>query len=68
MAKTNAIPLDAKSEKLLKQVNQLLDELLAASNGTALSVAHPRLRDAIDALATHRYSQIGVTEPTGTKN
>ncbi len=63
MVKTNTIPLDAQSQKLLKQVNQLLDELLAAANGTTLSVAHPRLRDAIDALAKHRYAQIGVSEP-----
>ncbi len=66
MAKANP-PLDAKGEKLLQAVQQRLDEMLAANTGTALSVAHPRLRDAVDQLAKHRYSQIGVLEPQGTK-
>ena len=58
-----SIPLDPKSEKLLKQVNQLLDELLTANSGTALSVVQPRLHEAIDMLAKYRYTQVGVTEP-----
>ncbi|MEP7199870.1 MAG: hypothetical protein ABI874_08645 [Chloroflexota bacterium] len=59
--------LDAKSEKLLKQVNKLLDDLLTADSGTALSVAHPRLKAAIDELANHRYALLGNVEPHGTK-
>lgn len=71
MLKSNAdqrldIPLDAKGERLLKEVRQRLDEMLAARTGTALSVAHPRLKAAIDELAKHRYAQIGVTEPLPT--
>ena len=57
------IALDSKGEKLLKQVQRALDDMLDASTGTALSVAHPRLLDAVDQLAKHRYSQIGVSEP-----
>ncbi len=66
MRKTNP-PLDAQSEKLLKQIHQLLDELLAANTDTALSVVRPRLRAAVDRLAQYRYAQIGVMEPRGTK-
>ncbi len=57
------IALDSKAEKLLKQVQQALDEMLDASTGTALSVAHPRVVEAVNQLAKHRYSQIGVSEP-----
>ncbi len=66
MVKANP-PLDAKGDKLLKRVQQLLDELLAANTGTALSVAHPRLVAAVDELANHRYSQLGAMEPQGSK-
>ncbi len=57
------IPLDSKGEKLLKQVQKALDTMLAANTGTALSVAHPRVLDAINELSKHRYSQIGASEP-----
>jgi hypothetical protein len=60
-------PLDAKGKKLLKKVQELLDAMLAANTGTALSVAHPALVQAIDELARHRYAQIGVMEPHGDK-
>ncbi len=55
-------PLDAQAEKLLKQVNQALETMLAATSGTALSVAHPRLKEAVDALAKYRYRQIGAQD------
>jgi len=55
-------PLDAQAEKLLKQVQKALDEMLAASSGSALGVAHPRLKDAVDALARYRYRQIGAID------
>ena len=61
-------PLDTRGQKLLKRVQQLLDELLAANSGTALSVAHPRLVEAVDELARHRYAQIGNMEPQPTKH
>lgn len=55
-------PLDAQAEKLLKQVNQALEGMLAATSGTELSVAHPRLKSAVDALAKYRYRQIGAID------
>ena len=60
-------PLDDKGKKLLKKVQDLLDNMLAASSGTALSVAHPAVVQAIDELAKHRFAQIGVMEPHGEK-
>lgn len=66
MVKANP-PLDAKGEKLLKQINQWLEELLTSDTGTSLSVAQPRLKAAIDELAKHRYAQLGTLEPHGTK-
>lgn len=60
-------PLDDKGKKLLKKAQDLLDTMLAASSGTALSVAQPALVQAIDQLARHRYAQIGVMEPHGEK-
>jgi len=70
MAAINPSPnptLDDKGKKLLIKVQELLDALLAASSGTALSVAQPALVQAIDELARHRYAQIGVMEPHGDK-
>ncbi|MBI5879618.1 MAG: hypothetical protein HZB53_18360 [Chloroflexi bacterium] len=55
-------PLDPQAEKLLKQFNQALEEMLAASSGTALGVAYPRLKAAADALARYRYRQIGAID------
>ena len=60
-------PLDNKGKRLLKKAQELLDAMLAASSGTALSVAQPALIHAIDELARHRYAQIGVMEPHGDK-
>ena len=60
-------PLDDKGKKLLKKVQELLDAMVAANTGTALSVAQPALVHAIDELARHRYAQIGVMEPHGDK-
>ena len=60
-------PLDDKGKKLMIKVQRLLDALLGADSGTALSVAQPALVQAIDELARHRYSQIGVMEPHGDK-
>ena len=60
------IPLDSKGEKLFQQVAKALDDLIAATTGTALSVAQPRVIQAVDQLAKHRYSQIGVSEPLPT--
>ena len=62
MVKANP-PLDAKGEKLLKEIQAQFDALLIASTGTALSVAQPRLVAAVEALANHRYAQIGAMEP-----
>jgi hypothetical protein len=61
-------PLDAKGQKLLKRAQQLLDEMLAANTGTALSVAHPRLVETVNELAMHRYAQIGIMEPQAAKH
>jgi hypothetical protein len=66
MAKANP-PLDGKGEKLMKEVQTLLDAMLSANTGTSLSVAHPRVLAAIDALAKYRYAQIGAMEPQATK-
>ncbi len=60
-------PLDAKAEALLKRVETLLDEMLAANTGTTLGVAHPRLLAAVDELARYRYRQIGAMEPQPAK-
>ncbi len=60
-------PLDTQAEKLLKQVNQAFDVLLAASSGTALGAADRRLKLALDDLVKYRYREIGAIEPQPAK-